>query len=118
MSDEYKVVKTKKSGTKAHKKADVVRLKKVYTATIYKTDGSTITVTEPKSFFTLGWFHKAVKGLIETYPCDNKRTFVMNEEGLLIPLPRNDFIKKAFPEEMEGMEFYGDVVVVPNAVMN
>lgn len=54
-------------------------------------------------------FQKLVDGHIETVSFSTDAILVVNEEGILLDLPRNENIKPCIPS---GLDIYGDAVIV------
>lgn len=94
------------------------RAPKLYPVIVYATDGTVARYNLPKKSVTLRWLQDQVGGNIETVPTSQHYTAVLNEEGRIHNLPRNDKFAAEFPAAHQRFgDFHGPVVVVPTRVL-
>lgn len=73
-----------------------------------------IRIIKPKSSkFSLEELQSYVEGYIQYYPTNNKKySIIVNEEGLILRLSKNELSKRIF-----GIHAVGNVIIVPNTLL-
>jgi hypothetical protein len=88
-------------------------------ATLYTTDGIEIEVKPKGESFSYEELKMIVGGLVEIVPLPDGRSMVVNEEGKLIGLPKNEEATKMWNKQypIEDYSFNNDELVVGNALV-